>query len=57
MPASQQPAHLHTDCLSKVSLLDHFEAILPTGVLQPVHACAYGVCVRVWMADECACER
>ena len=45
MPASQQLAHLCRHVSPNISPLDHFEAILTTGVLQPVRACAYG-CVR-----------
>ena len=44
MPASQQLARPCRHVPPNVSPLDHwhFEAILPTGVLQPVRACAYG---------------
>ena len=43
--AACAPAQMYGHVSPNVSPLDHFEAILTTGVLQPVRACAYG-CVR-----------
>ena len=64
MPASQQPVHLQSqqpahlrECTLQMSLRLSILRQFCQRACYTVRACAYGVCVRAWMANDCACER